>query len=199
MFLTRVSLKSIAAVGAALAAFSASTAMAHTGHGSAAGFMAGFSHPLFGADHFLAMLAVGLWAGAIGGRATWLVPGAFVAAMVFGGVMGAQGIALPAVELGIAFSVIALGALLAFNPSLPLAASMAIAAVFAVFHGHAHGSEMPVDASGLAYGAGFILATALLHATGLAAITALKIRLTPAALRITGGAVGVAGLALLAN
>ncbi len=199
MLLARVSLKSVAAVVASLAAFSASTAMAHTGHGPTAGFMAGFSHPLFGADHFLAMLAVGLWAGAIGARAVWLVPASFVAAMILGGVMGAQGLGLPAVELGITFSVIALGALVAFNPSLPLAMSMSIAAAFALFHGHAHGAEMPADASGFAYGAGFVLATAVLHATGLAAIAALKARLTPAALRITGGAVGVAGLALLAN
>ncbi|MBL8630053.1 MAG: HupE/UreJ family protein [Rhodospirillaceae bacterium] len=192
-------LKSVAAVAATLLAFSASSAFAHTGAGSTAGFMAGLSHPLLGADHFLAMLAVGLWAGAIGGRATWLVPGSFIVAMILGGVLGAQGMALPAVELGITFSVIALGALLAFNPSLPLAVSMAIAAVFAIFHGHAHGTEMPADISGITYGLGFIAATAVLHATGLVAILSLKSRLTPAVLRITGGAVGLAGVALLAS
>jgi urease accessory protein len=191
-------LKSVATL-TALLTLSAGSAFAHTGHDTTMGFMSGVSHPLLGADHFLAMLTVGLWAGAIGGRATWMVPLSFVAMMIVGGALGAQGVALPGVEIGIAVSVIALGALLAFNPSLPLAAAMAVAAVFAVFHGHAHGAEMPADASGLAYGAGFILATLALHATGLVAMIALKARLNATALRLAGAAVGVAGVSMLAG
>lgn len=191
--------KTTAVLAATMLAASASTAFAHTGVHTSAGFMAGFSHPLMGADHLLAMVAVGLWAGAMGGRAIWLVPASFVAAMAIGGGLGIQGLGLPGVELGITLSVIVLGALVALNPSLPLAAAMSIAATFAVFHGHAHGTEMAANTNAITYGLGFMLATASLHGVGIAAVVALKRRLTPTLLRVTGGAVGAAGLALLAG
>ncbi|MBL8643798.1 MAG: HupE/UreJ family protein [Rhodospirillaceae bacterium] len=191
-------LKSAALLAASMLMMSASAAFAHTGEYTASGFLAGFSHPLFGADHVLAMVAVGLWAGLTGGRAQALIPASFLAAMALGSVMGAEGLGLPAVELGIALSVVALGALVAVNPSLPVAVSMALVAGFAVFHGHAHGAEMAEGVNGFTYGLGFIAATALLHGTGLAAVVAVKRRGPQMMLRIAGGAVGAAGVALLA-
>lgn len=187
----------VAALTATVAVMTASAAMAHTGASVGVGFSAGFAHPLMGADHLLAMLTVGLWAGAIGGRAVWLIPGAFVVAMMGGGMLGVQGLAIPAVETGIAVSVIVLAALLAFNPKLPVVVSMAVAAVFAVFHGHAHGTEMPLDAMGLAYGAGFVAATAALHAAGAGLVIAFKHYATPVALRFTGAVVAAAGAMML--
>ena len=135
----------------ALAGFTGA-AEAHTGHGHAIGFMHGFLHPLSGLDHMLAMVAVGLFAARLGGKAFWAVPLAFVAMMVVGGAMGMNGFGLPYVEFGIAASVIVLGAAVALDFSLPISAAMGLVGFFALFHGHAHGSEMPVAASGLTYG-----------------------------------------------
>ena len=143
-------------------------ALAHTGAGSASGFFQGFAHPVGGLDHVLAMVTVGLLAWQLGGRALWLVPAAFVAAMALGGWLGIAGIALPHVELGIALSVVVLGAVVALGIKAPLAVAMGLAGLFAVFHGHAHGAEMPHDATGTAYAAGFLMATALLHLSGIA-------------------------------
>jgi urease accessory protein len=142
-------------------------ALAHTGLGDTAGFAHGFAHPLSGLDHVLAMVAVGLFAAHLGGRALWLVPAAFVGMMVLGGALGVAGLGLPLVEVGIALSVVVLGAAVALRPNLPAAAAMALVGVFALFHGHAHGAEMPETASALTYGAGFVAATVLLHAAGL--------------------------------
>jgi urease accessory protein len=141
-------------------------AHAHPGHGSH-GFAAGVSHPIHGLDHILAMVAVGLWAVQLGGRAKWLVPASFVSLMAIGGALGMAGVALPFAEQGIFASVLILGVLIAAAVRLPLAASMGIVGLFALCHGHAHGMEMPGTAAGLAYGAGFVVATALLHASGL--------------------------------
>lgn len=187
-----------AALGAGLALLPA-TAFAHTGAGAASGFAHGFLHPVGGLDHVLAMVAVGVFAAHLGGRALWLVPAAFVAMMALGGVAGAFSIPLPFVEIWIAASVLVLGLAVAFRWSLPAAAAMALVGFFAVFHGHAHGSEMPLDASGLSYGAGFLLATALLHGLGLAAGLAVgrtgkRSRL---AVQAGGGAMALAGLGLL--
>ncbi|MCR0984555.1 HupE/UreJ family protein [Roseomonas populi] len=143
-------------------------ALAHTGLGHVAGFTAGFAHPLGGADHLMAMVAVGLWAGLIGGRATWALPLAFLAAMTAGGALGMAGIGLPMVEAGIAGSVIVLGALVALAVRPPLAVALGLAALFGLFHGHAHGAEMAPGAGAAGYAAGFLLATAALHALGLA-------------------------------
>lgn len=172
---------------------SATTAHAHTGIGATAGFGAGFTHPLLGADHVLAMVAVGLLAVQLGGRALWALPLAFVAAMLVAAGIGLFGPALPIVEFGIVGSVVALGALIALNTRLPLIASMMLVGLFAFFHGHAHGAEMPAQASALAYGAGFALATALLHGIGITAGLATR-HMQSSWVRVGGGAIAMAGL-----
>jgi urease accessory protein len=184
---------------AALAAFltlAAGPALAHTGAGAVSGLAAGVAHPLGGLDHILAMVAVGILAVQQGGRAFWLVPAAFVAMMVAGGALGAAGVPLPYVELGIVGSVIVLGAVVAAGWRMPLALATPLAGAFAVFHGHAHGTEMPLSASALSYGVGFVSATAFLHAAGFGlGRTALALGRSPA-LRVGGGAIAMAGLAL---
>lgn len=124
-------------------------ALAHTGVGDTAGLVHGFLHPMGGLDHVLAMLAVGVLAALLGGRALILVPLSFVAMMAVGFVLGLGGVALPLVELGIALSVIVIGAAAAWGGRLPVAAAMSLVGAFAIFHGHAHGAEMPADATGL--------------------------------------------------
>lgn len=141
-------------------------ANAHPGHGG--GLMAGIAHPLFGLDHVLAMVAVGVWAFQLGGRAKWLVPASFVALMAVAGGVGMAGIGLPMVEIGIAASVLILGLLIAFSVRVTPAIGAGIVALFAIFHGHAHGAEMPLLGSAWQYGIGFVLATAALHGLGLA-------------------------------
>ncbi len=142
-------------------------ALAHTGAGATSGFLHGVGHPVSGIDHLLAMIMVGMFAWQLGGRAIWLLPATFVTVMATGGALGVAGVHVPYIETGIALSVIVLGAAVALGVKAPVAAAVAVVAVFAVFHGHAHGAEMPEDAGGLAYGLGFILATAVAHATGL--------------------------------
>jgi urease accessory protein len=142
-------------------------AFAHPGH-DAHGLVQGFAHPFGGFDHLIAMLAVGLYAWQLGGRALWLVPATFVAVMAAAGALGIAGVPLPGVEIGIAASVIVLGAIVALRVQMPVAIAAALVGVFAVFHGHAHGTEMPLDASGVAFAAGFLAATALLHVAGIA-------------------------------
>ena len=132
----------IAAAAAALIALSGA-ALAHTGAGATSGFAHGFVHPIGGLDHVLAMVAVGLYAALLGGRALWLVPATFVGAMALGGALGMAGLALPYGEIGIALSVIALGLAVALRISLPVLIATALAGLFAIFHGHAHGAEMP--------------------------------------------------------
>jgi len=146
----------------------ATAAQAHTGVGDASGLAYGFLHPLGGLDHILAMVGVGAFAFFLGGRALWLVPASFLGMMAVGGALGFAGIGLPFVEAGIALSVVVIGGALALGLSMPLAAAMALAGGFAVFHGFAHGAEMPAAASGFAYGLGFMTATAVLHGAGLA-------------------------------
>jgi urease accessory protein len=140
---------------------------AHVGVGDTVGFAHGVSHPLRGVDHILAMVSVGLWAAQFDGRARWVIPASFVLAMALGGLVGAMGILVPFVESGIVLSVLVLGVLAAAAARLPLFVSVLIAGMFAIFHGHAHGAEMPSNASGLGYGVGFVLATAFLHAFGI--------------------------------
>lgn len=187
---------------AGLLALAPSLAFAHTGVGDAHGFAHGFGHPMTGLDHVLAMVTVGIFAWQLGGRAVWAVPATFVVLMAAGGALGLSGIEIPFVEIGIALSVVVLGAVVAFGIKAPLAAAMAVAGLFAIFHGHAHGAEMPEDASGLAYGAGFMLATALLHLAGLGlgmAIGRFGETHGRAWVRGAGAAVAVAGVVLLAG
>ena len=142
-------------------------ANAHTGVGDTNGFLHGLSHPIGGLDHILAMVAVGLWAAQIGGRALWLIPSAFVLAMSGSSILGHFGLAFPGVEQGILASDFVFGLLILFAARLPLAISMGIVGVLAIFHGYAHGAEMPETVSGLTYGMGFILSTAILHSIGI--------------------------------
>ncbi|MBY5767340.1 HupE/UreJ family protein [Rhizobium leguminosarum] len=143
-------------------------ASAHPAIGEAAGFSHGFAHPISGLDHILAMVMVGVFAFQLGGRAIWLVPTTFVLVMTLGGALGIAGINVPFVETGIALSVVVLGAIVALHVKAPLAAALGIIGLFAVFHGHAHGAEMPENAAAAGYAAGFMVATALLHVAGLA-------------------------------
>lgn len=140
---------------------------AHPGHGVAYGFGHGISHPLNGLDHILAMIAVGLWASQIGGRALWAVPATFVGAMGLGGLLGMAGVSIPFVEQGILVSIFLLGLMIAFAVRLPFYVTAPLVGLFAIFHGYAHGAETPENASGLVYGLGFMLSTAALHGLGL--------------------------------
>lgn len=188
------------AAGAALALLGpAAPALAHGGHGGAHGFVAGFMHPVGGLDHVLAMVAVGLFAAHLGGRDLWAVPAAFVALMAAGGALGMNGVSVPFVETGIALSVVTFGLALAFDLALPVGLAAGLVGFFAVFHGHAHGAEMPADASGASYAAGFMIATALLHAAGVAIGVGAGRLASQRAIRIGGAAMAAAGVGLLAG
>lgn len=141
------------------------TALAHTGDMTHS-FLAGALHPLTGLDHLLALLAVGLLAGCSAGRLRWGLPVSFVMSMILGAAVGARGVAVPFVELGIALSLVTFGAALAWKQTIRAPLLVAITAGFALFHGHAHGMEMGADHSATLYGVGFVLATTLLHAFG---------------------------------
>ena len=179
-----------------------SSAFAHTGIGDANGFAHGFVHPIGGIDHVLVMVAVGLFAVHLGGRALWAVPLSFVTMMIVGGAAATAGLELPFVETGVGLSVVALGAAVAFGLHLPTAIAMAVVGLFAIFHGHAHGAEMPASTSGFEYGAGFVIATATLHACGISLGLLLgKLGETRGARisRAAGGAMALAGVAILAG
>ena len=175
-------------------------AVAHVGVGSTSEFVPGFMHPLSGLDHQLAMILVGLFAYQLGRRALWLVPLTFVSVMALGGFLGVMRASIPFVEIGIALSVVMLGAVIAVEVRAPLVVAMGAAGLFAVFHGHAHGSEMLLDASGLEYGVGFMLATAVLHAVGVGIgflIGMSSKTFGNNVYRVAGGLASIAGVALL--
>lgn len=172
-------------------------AQAHILPNDVHGFGSGFAHPLHGLDHILAMVAVGLWAGQLGGRARWLVPASFVFVMAIGGALAMAGLRVPYTEEGILLSVLVMGILIAVAARFPLPASMAIVGIFAFFHGHSHGMEMPANAVGYAYGAGFILATAVLQAVGIGLAYAVHNVKLPV-VRWAGAAIAVAGICLWA-
>jgi len=176
-----------------------SIAFAHPGRGPHHDFAQGFLHPLSGIDHLLAMVAVGLFAAHLGGRALALVPAAFVATMAAAGLLGMSGFGLPFMEIGIAMSVIVLGTAVALRLQLPLAAAMGLVGFFAIFHGYAHGAEMPATVSGLAYGIGFVAATTLLHGVGigLGLFTGILSKSYARVLQVGGGAMALGGVALL--
>jgi urease accessory protein len=186
----------LAFVAMTLAAAAPSAASAHSGMEHMASFGAGFAHPWSGLDHLLAMVAVGLWAGLVGGRALWAWPVAFVAVMVLGGLAGIAGVALPIVEPGILASVIVLGLMVLTAARLPVWAGATLVALFAVLHGHAHGAELPADGAAASYFAGFALATAALHALGLSLAYATSGKRGRLLLRGAGAAVAAAGVAL---
>lgn len=178
-------------------ALSTAPAFAHLNPEEHGSFMAGFSHPLFGLDHILVMVAVGLWASQIGGRALWLVPAAFVGTMAFGFGLAVAGVDLPFVEPAILASVVALGLLVAMAARFDTIASAALVAAFALFHGHAHGGELGA-AGAASFGIGFVVATALLHAAGIAiGIGVARIANGAILARIIGGLTAVTGVALI--
>ena len=186
-------IKNVAAFVTALS-LAPTLAHAHPGHGSS--LQAGLAHPVQGLDHILAMVAVGLWAAQLGGRARWAVPAAFVVVMMLGNALGMTGFAVPLIEPAIVCSVILLGLLVLTAVRLPIVASMAVVGGFALFHGLAHGAEVPANASGLAYMLGFALTTAAFHGCGLAAGAALVQFAKIPWLRFAGAAIAVAGTLL---
>ncbi|KXF78955.1 protein hupE [Paramesorhizobium deserti] len=186
-----------ALLSAAILVLAATPASAHLNPAEHGSFAAGFSHPLFGADHILAMVAVGLWAALLGGRALWLVPAAFVTTMMAGFMLALAGAPLPFVEPAILASVVAIGLLAAIALKVPTSAAMALVGFFALFHGYAHGGEMG-SAGAAAYGLGFALATIILHAAGIGIGLGLP-RLFGSdtgriVARLAGGATALAGL-----
>ncbi|AZV18594.1 MULTISPECIES: HupE/UreJ family protein [unclassified Mesorhizobium] len=185
----RLCLSAILLLAAAMPAY------AHVGIGTASSFTAGFMHPLSGLDHMTVMVAVGLWAALKGGKAVLAWPAAFVGVMLVGGALGMLHMPLPFVEPGILASVVTLGLLVALAIDLPVSAGVAIIGLFALFHGHAHGTEVPENAGGLEYMAGFAIATLLLHAAGIAAGLSLGIRFRGVA-RAAGAACAAIGIGL---
>jgi urease accessory protein len=187
----------MAAAACAVLALAPLAALAHEEKGQAAGFLAGLAHPVSGLDHVLAMVAVGLWGAVLGAPAIWVLPVAFPLVMALGGLLGLIGIPLPGVEIGIAVSAIVLGAMVAFEIRPPIAVAAAIVAFFAVFHGHAHGRELPEGASALLYSVGFVVATGLLHAAGILLGVAHRWSTGRQALRAAGAGVALAGMFFL--
>jgi urease accessory protein len=175
-------------------------ALAHTGGGGVlGGFVAGYSHPLFGIDHMLAMLAVGMWGAQLGGRAVWVLPVAFPMLMALGGAAAILGMTLSHVELGIAGSVVVLGLAVALAAKPPVWIGAVIVGALALFHGHAHGTELPGALDPLAYGIGFVAATGTIHAAGIGIGAVSLLPRGALALRAFGGAVCAAGVFLLAR
>jgi urease accessory protein len=182
-------------VTAGLLLAAALPADAHVGAAPASSVTAGFMHPLSGLDHMTVMVAVGLWAALKGGKAIWAWPLAFVGVMLAGGLLGMLHVPAPFVEPAILASVVALGLLVALAIDLPVSAGVAMIGLFALFHGHAHGTEVPENAGGLAYMAGFAIATALLHALGIAAALGLGLRFRNL-VRAAGAACAAIGVGL---
>ena len=175
-----------------------STAFAHPGHGFSSGFGAGLTHPLGGWDHLLALLAIGIWATQLGGRATWWVPGIFVGVMALAAVAGRHFGAWAVFDQGAAASVVALGLLIGAAVRLPLVAGAALAAAFAVFHGYTHGAESAAGQDFLTYGIGFVLTSAGLHLAGIG-LGRGAAHLSANSTRLLGWGVTAAGLVALAT
>ncbi|CDX49293.1 Protein HupE [Mesorhizobium plurifarium] len=185
----RTTLAAILFLAAAMPAY------AHVGAGATSSFAAGFAHPLSGLDHMTVMIAVGLWAALKGGKAVLAWPLAFVGVMLVGAALGMLHVPVPFVEPAILASVVALGLLVALAIDLPVSAGVAIIGLFALFHGHAHGTEVPENAAGLDYMAGFAVATALLHGIGIAAALGLGQRFR-GLVRAAGAACAAVGVGL---
>lgn len=175
----------------------ATTAHAHEASGVAGGFVSGFVHPILGWDHVAAMVAVGLWGAVLGNPAIWVLPVVFPLVMAFGGALGVIGVPLPAVEIGIAVSALVLGCMVLFSIRPPLWVAAVIVGAFAVFHGHAHGTELPDAASPLAFSIGFVLATGLLHLCGIVLSLLSHWRSGQAFVRAGGAVIALAGAMFL--
>jgi urease accessory protein len=175
----------------------AESALAHTGEGYGGGFIAGFTHPILGWDHVAAMVAVGLWGAFLGAPAIWILPIVFPLVMAFGAVAGIVGIPIAAVETGIAVSAVVLGLMIVFAVKPPIWVSAIIVGAFAIFHGHAHGTELPATANALAYAVGFVISTGLLHLIGIAFGLLVRWPAGRVAVRGAGGLIAFAGVAFL--
>jgi len=167
---------------------------AHVQEGAAAGFLTGLKHPISGLDHVLAMIAVGLWGAQLGAPAVWTLPVTFPMVMAVGGFLGLVGVPLPGVEIGVAASAILLGAMVMTEARPPLAVAAALVAFFAIFHGYAHGAELPPGQSGLTYSIGFVMATGCLHGVGIAIGLVHRWPAGRVALRAAGAVVALAGV-----
>ena len=172
-------------------------ASAHTEGGAIGGAISGFVHPLTGLDHMVAMVAVGLWGAFLGNRAIWMLPVVFPVVMALGGALGVVGMPLPAVETGIALSGAILGLMVAFAVKPPLWLSATIVGIFGVFHGHAHGTELPQSANALAYAIGFVVSTGLLHLSGIALGLLVRWPWGRITVRAGGGVIAAVGFGFL--
>jgi urease accessory protein len=172
-------------------------ALAHTQGDEAAGLLSGLHHPVSGLDHILAMVAVGLWGAQLGPPAVWLLPVTFPMVMAFGGMLGLLGFALPGIEIGIAVSAIVLGGMVGWEARPPLWVAAVLVVCFAIFHGHAHGAELPAGADALLYSIGFVVATGCLHAAGIGIGLIHRWDAGRVALRLAGAAVALAGVCFL--
>jgi urease accessory protein len=175
----------------------AQAAHAHVQQGQAAGFLTGLGHPVSGLDHVLAMIAVGLWGAQLGPPALWLLPVTFPMVMALGGMIGLLGMPLPGVEVGIAASAILLGSAVMSRLRLPMVAALVLVGIFGVFHGHAHGTELPAGENALLYSIGFVVATGCLHGVGIAVGVIHRWPWGQRLLRAAGAGVAVAGVAFL--
>jgi urease accessory protein len=174
-----------------------SPAFAHSENGVAIDFWGGFTHPIFGPDHVIAMVAVGLWGAFLGPPAIWVLPVVFPLVMALGGALGVAGVPLPGVETGIAVSAIMLGGMVALAAKPPLWIAAALVGAFAIFHGHAHGAELPVGADAVAFSMGFVMATGMLHLAGIAFGGLAKWPAGRVAVRVAGGVICLLGFGYL--
>jgi len=174
-----------------------STAMAHSSGDNGSGFISGLTHPIFGWDHVTAMVAVGIWGAFLGRPAIWILPVVFPLVMAFGGILGIAGVPIPAIETGIAVSSVVLGLLIVFATRAPLWVAAIVVGAFAIFHGHAHGTELPNAVSPLAYSIGFVISTGLLHLAGIAFGEVIRLPKGDWILRAGGGIIALAGIGFL--
>ena len=172
-------------------------AIAHVESGEAGGFLSGVSHPVSGLDHVLAMVAVGLWGSQLGSPAVWLLPIAFPMMMAFGGMLGLMGVPVPGVEIGIAVSGVVLGAMVLGEVKAPLVASLIMVGLFAIFHGHAHGTELSEGQNAMLYSLGFVISTGTLHAAGIGLGLGHKWKCGAVLIRAAGAVVMMGGLFFL--
>ncbi len=182
---------------AALTLTLATPALGHTGHSLSGGFADGFLHPLFGPDHVAAMLAVGLWGAFLGTPAIWMLPVVFPLVMAVGGALGILGLPLPGIEFAIALSAVVLGLMVALAARPHLAIAAVLVGAFAIFHGYAHGAELPAGANAAAYSLGFVIATGLLHLTGIGIGLLTRWPSGRLTVRTAGSAIAIAGLVFL--
>ena len=173
------------------------TAFAHSAGGEALGLFSGLAHPVSGLDHVLAMVAVGLWGAQLGAPAIWILPVTFPLVMAFGGMLGLMGVTLPAIEVCIAVSAIALGFMVLREAQPNLVVAALLVGFFAIFHGHAHGTELPPGANGMLYSIGFVIATGTLHASGIVIGLVHRWPLGRLALRAAGAMVSIGGVVFL--